>query len=167
MTLATAVTKKSWPTSISAVAKLWPGLSAGTRLPYPVVVRVVKEKNRSCGNDPSPCAPKKGPVWFAAADRYTKAKNMPIRRYVAKAPRTVSKSITDRRIRCRPMAKGATRYSKLLTGGRKRPGMPCCRKSPRTAAGIAMSRAAPAKRRTERDASEVRKSNPHRRDLDR
>jgi hypothetical protein len=33
-TLATAVTRNSWPVSISPTAKVWPGLVAGTRLPY-------------------------------------------------------------------------------------------------------------------------------------
>jgi hypothetical protein len=38
-TLATAVTSNSCLVSISRVARGWPGLAAGTRLPYPVMLR--------------------------------------------------------------------------------------------------------------------------------
>ena len=69
MTLPTAITRNSWPMSISSTAKLWPGLPAGTRFPYPVVVSVVKEKNRSCGMSPSPLAPKNALGWTTPRKR--------------------------------------------------------------------------------------------------
>jgi hypothetical protein len=69
MTLATAVTRNSCPMSISATAKVWPGLPAGTRFPYPVVVSVVKEKNRSCGKFPSPFNPKNRLGWTTPRKR--------------------------------------------------------------------------------------------------
>jgi hypothetical protein len=59
-TLATAVTKNSWPISISRTARLCPGLAAGTRVPYPVVVRVVNEKYRSWEKVPSPATRRTG-----------------------------------------------------------------------------------------------------------
>ena len=67
--MATAVTRNSCPMSISATATLWPGLAAGTRLPYPVVVRVVNEKNRSWEKVPYPCDPKNGPACSAPRAR--------------------------------------------------------------------------------------------------
>jgi hypothetical protein len=42
---------------ISITASDCPGCPAGTKLPYPVVVRVVKLKKRSWGTVPSPPLP--------------------------------------------------------------------------------------------------------------
>jgi hypothetical protein len=55
--------------SISSTANVCPGLAAGTRLPYPVVVRVVKEKNRSWEKLPSPWDPNRGPAWSTPSAR--------------------------------------------------------------------------------------------------
>ena len=45
---------------ISMTASDWPGWPAGTRLPYPVVVRVVKLKKTSWLIVPTPPEPKNG-----------------------------------------------------------------------------------------------------------
>jgi hypothetical protein len=53
-------------------------VAAGTRLPYPVVVRVVNEQYRSWEKVPSPCDPKNGPAPSVPSARYATANDIPI-----------------------------------------------------------------------------------------
>ncbi len=67
MIFPTATMRNSCPATASSMAKVCPGLAAGTRFPYPTVVIVTKTvvivtklKNRSWLSEPVPAGPKNG-----------------------------------------------------------------------------------------------------------